>query len=173
MAQERTGVVTFKGNGMTLVGPELKVGDKAPDFTLTGAGFKEIKLSDTAGSVRLISVVPSLDTPVCEQQTRKFNERAVEIPGVKVLTVSLDLPTAQGRFCSTADIENLECGSDYRGAEFGKNYGLLIKELHLLTRAVLVVGKDDKIKHLQIVNEVAEHPDYDAAIEAAKAAAAE
>ena len=168
---ERTGVITFKGGPLTLVGPEIKPGDAAPSFTVL-SGLNPVTLKDSAGQVRLISVVPSLDTPVCEQQTRRFNEEAAKLPGVKVLTISVDLPFAQSRFCSTAGIQNLQTLSDYRGHEFGKAYGVLIKELLLLARAIFVVGKDDKVKYAEIVPEVTSHPDYDAAIKAAKAAAA-
>lgn len=172
MAQERSGAVTFKGNALTAIGPELKTGDKAPDFKVIDGKLNEVTLKSSAGSVRLISVVPSLDTPVCDQQTRKFNEAAAQLPGnVKVLTVSLDLPFAQGRFCTTANIDKIQVLSDHRARSFGENYGVLIKELQLLSRAVFVVGADDKIKYLQYVKEVTEHPDYDKALNAAKTAA--
>jgi thiol peroxidase len=169
MAQERTGVVTFKGGPLTLVGPALKVGDTAPEFTAL-RGLEPAKLSDSRGKVRLISVVPSLDTPVCEQQTRRFNEEAAKLSGVQTITISCDLPFAQNRFCSVAGIQNLQCLSDYRDHDFGQKYGVLIKELKLLARSVFVIGKDDKIKHLEIVPEVTSHPDYDKALAAAKAA---
>lgn len=172
MAQERSGAVTFKGNALTAVGPELKTGDTAPDFKVIDGKLNEVTLKSSAGNVRLISVVPSLDTPVCDQQTRKFNEAAAKLPGnVKVLTVSLDLPFAQGRFCTTANIDKIQVLSDHRAKSFGENYGVLIKELQLLSRAVFVVGADDKIKYLQYVKEVTEHPDYDKALNAAKTAA--
>ena len=171
MANERTGVVTFKGGPLTLIGPEFRAGDRAADSTLL-KGMAEVMLSDSAGSVRLLSVVPSLDTPVCEQQTRRFNEEAAGLEGVKVFTISMDLPFAQGRFCSTAGIENLECLSDHRAAEFGEKYGVLIKELRLLARSIFVIGKDGTVKYAQIVPEVVELPDFDKALEAAKSAAA-
>ncbi|NUP89053.1 MAG: thiol peroxidase [Candidatus Sumerlaeia bacterium] len=167
---ERKGLTAFKGDPLTLVGPELKVGDPAPDFTAL-SGLNPVSLKDSAGHVRLISAVPSLDTPVCEQQTRRFNEEAAKLPGVKVLTLSCDLPFAQNRFCSTAGIQNLQTLSDYRDHQFGLNYGVLIKELKLLARSIFVVGKDDKIKYVEIVPEVTQHPDYDRALAAAKAAA--
>ncbi|MBE7462754.1 MAG: thiol peroxidase [Planctomycetes bacterium] len=172
MAQERTGVITFKGGPLTLVGPELKVGDKAPEFSVVDGGLAEVTLKSSAGKTRLISVVPSLDTPVCDQQTRKFNEAAAKLPAsVAVITVSVDLPFAQKRFCSTAGIEKVQVVSDYKTRDFGHKYGLFIKELALLTRAVLVVGADDKIKYLEVVKEVTSTPDYDKALNAAKTAA--
>lgn len=172
MAEERKGVITFKGGPMTLVGPEVKVGDKAPDFKVLAAGLKETSLKDSAGKVRLISVVPSVDTPVCELQTKRFNEEAAKL-GDKyaVLTVSMDLPFAQGRFCKSFNAEKIQTLSDHRDASFGLNYGVLIKELRLLTRAVFVVGADDKVKYVQYVKEVTDHPDYDKALNAAKTAA--
>ena len=172
MAQERMGVVTFKGNPITLLGPEIKVGDAAPDFKVLAKGLVETALKDSTGKVRLISVVPSLDTPVCDQQTRRFNEEAAKLPDkVAVLTISVDLPFAQGRFCSTANIGKIQPLSDHRDVSFGLNWGVLIKELRLLARAVFVVGADDKVKYVEIVKEIASHPDYDKALAAAKTAA--
>lgn len=171
MAAERKGVVTFKGNPLTLVGPEIKVGGKAPEFKVLDKGLGEVTLTSSAGKVRLISVVPSLDTPVCDQQTRRFNEAAAKLPDkVAVLTVSMDLPFAQSRFCSTANVSKVQTLSDHRDASFGLNWGVLIKELRLLARAVFVVGADDTVKYAQIVGEVTSHPDYDKALAAAKSA---
>lgn len=161
---ERTEVITFKGNPFTLLGPELKVGDKAPDFTVIGEGLKPVKLSDFKGQTIVISSVPSLDTPVCEIQTKKFNQEAAKL-NAKVLTISLDLPFAQKRFCDVHKIQNVVCLSDYKGQEFGKNWGLLIKELGLLTRAVFVVNPDGKIGYAQIVKEVTQEPDYNSAVQ--------
>ena len=172
MPEERTGVVTFKGGPLTLVGPEIKVGSKAPDFKVLGEGLKEISLKDSAGKVRLISVVPSVDTPVCELQTKRFNEEASKLPAnVAVLTVSMDLPFAQGRFCNANNAKKIQALSDHREASFGLNYGVLIKELRLLARSIFVIGTDDKVKYVQYVKEVVEHPDYDKALNAAKTAA--
>jgi len=172
MAQERNGAVTFKGAPLTVIGKELKAGEKAPDFKVIDGGLAEVTLKSSAGKTRLISVVPSLDTPVCDQQTRKFNEEAAKLPGqVAVLTISVDLPFAQKRFCSTANIDKVQVLSDHRAKSFGENYGVLIKELQLLSRAVFVVGADDTIKYVQYVKEVTEHPDYDKALNAAKTAA--
>ncbi len=161
---ERTGVITFKGGPLTLLGPALKAGDKAPDFTAIGEGLKPVKLSDFKGQTVVISSVPSLDTPVCEIQTKKFNQEAAKL-NLKVLTISMDLPFAQKRFCDAHKIQNIVCLSDYKGQEFGKNWGLLIKELGLLTRAVFVVNPDGKIGYAQIVKEVTQEPDYHSALQ--------
>ncbi|UOD34075.1 thiol peroxidase [Deferribacteraceae bacterium V6Fe1] len=158
---ERNGVITMKGNPVTLVGNEVKVGDNAPEFTVADMGLAPKKLSDYKGKVKVISVTPSLDTPVCDMQMRTFNERAAKYADTVVLNISMDLPFAIKRFCTTAGIENVVGLSDYKDADFGQKYGLLIKELRLLARAVLVVGKDDKIVYYELVKEVTEHPDYD------------
>lgn len=168
MAQERTGVITFKGQPMTLVGPELKVGQKAPDFKALSTDLAEVSLASSAGKVRLISVVPSLDTGVCDKQTRRFNEEATKYPSVNVLTVSMDLPFTQKRWCGAAGVERVETLSDHREASFGLAYGLLIKELRLLARAVLVVDAEDTIRYIEIVPEVGTEPNYEAALEALK-----
>ena len=165
---ERAAAVTLKGNPMTLVGDELKVGDKAPDFTLKAVDMSDTTLGDFTGKVKIISIVPSLDTPVCDTQTRKFNEQAGSLDGVVVLTVSVDLPMAQKRWCGAAGVENVVCLSDYKDHSFGKAYGVRIKEVGLLARQVMVVDKDDTIKYIELVPEVAQEPDYDAALAAAK-----
>ena len=165
MAQERKGVISFKGNPLTLIGPEIKVGDKAPDFQVIGADLSAVTLQNFKGKTKLISVVPSLDTPVCDQQTRRFNEEAGKLPSdVVVLTISMDLPFAQKRFCSTAGISKVQVFSDHRDASFGQAYGTLIKELKLLTRSIFVIGSDDKIQYVEYVKEVTNHPNYDAAL---------
>ena len=158
---ERAAAVTLKGNPMTLVGAELKVGDTAPDFSLKANDMSDKTLADFAGKVKIISIVPSLDTPVCDTQTRKFNEDAGSLDGVVVLTVSVDLPMAQKRWCGAAGVENVVCLSDYKDHSFGKAYGVRIKEVGLLARTVLVVDKDNTIKYVQLVPEVATEPDYD------------
>lgn len=168
--QERKGVITFKGNALTLIGPEVKVGDKAPDFKAVGKDLSEVTLASTKGKTRLISVVPSLDTPVCELQTKRFNEEASKLPAnVAVLTISMDLPFAQGRFCTANHADKITVVSDHRDASFGKNYGALIKELRLLTRAIFIVGADDKVQYVEYVKEVTSHPDYDKALNSLKA----
>jgi thiol peroxidase len=166
---ERSGIITFKGNQFTLIGPELKVGDKAPDFAVVDNGLAPVSLASSAGKVRIISAVPSLDTPVCDAETRRFNQEAAGLPGdVVVLTISLDLPFAQKRWCGAAGVEKVTTLSDYRDRSFGQNYGVLIKELLLLTRAIFVVDAQDVIRYIQIVPEVTSEPDYAAVIAAAK-----
>jgi len=168
---ERTGVITFKGNGMTLVGDEVKVGDTLPDAEATGTDLSPVKASDFRGKVLVISAVPSVDTPVCDLQSKRFNEEAGKLgDGAAVLTVSMDLPMAFKRWCADTGSESLVCASDYKDHGFGTAYGLRIKELGLLTRAVIVADKDGKVVHAETVGEVTEHPDYDAALAAAKAA---
>lgn len=167
---ERSGIITFKGNPFTLVGPELKVGDKAPDFEVVDNGLAPTNLATYAGKIKIISSVPSLDTPVCDTETRRFNQDAAGLPGnVVVLTVSADLPFAQKRWCGAAGIDRVVTLSDYRSRSFAKNYGVLIQELLLLTRAIFVVDADDVIRYIQIVPEVTAEPDYAAVIAAAKA----
>ncbi|MEM7624523.1 MAG: thiol peroxidase [Planctomycetota bacterium] len=168
---ERAAAVTLKGNPMTLVGDELKVGDAAPDFSLKATDMSDKSLADYSGKVKLISVVPSLDTPVCDTETRRFNEAAGGLgDGVVVLTVSVDLPMAQKRWCGAAGVDNVECLSDFKDHSFGPAYGVRIKEIGLLARQVFVVDADNKITYTQLVGEVAEEPDYDAALAAVKAA---
>ena len=171
MAQERK-TVTFKGNPITLIGPELKAGDKAPDFKLLANDLSEVTLASSKGKTRLISVVPSLDTPVCDLQTKRFNEEAGKLPkDVVVYTVSVDLPFAQKRWCGASSATNIQTLSDHRETSFGTAYGALIKELRLLARAVFIIGADDKIQYAEYVKEVTQHPNYDAALNALKAAA--
>jgi thiol peroxidase len=166
---ERTGIVTFKGNPVTLVGPELKVGDKAPDFTVVDNGLAPVTLASSAGKIRIISTVPSLDTPVCDTETRRFNQEAAGLPeNVVVLTVSLDLPFAQKRWCGAAGIDRVTTLSDYRERSLGTAYGVVIKELVLLSRAVFVVDPQDVIRYIQIVPEVTSEPDYAAVLAAVK-----
>jgi thiol peroxidase len=160
--------VTFKGNPLTLVGPELNAGDKAPDFTVLGRDLSEVSLKDSSGMIRLISVTPSLDTPVCDMQARRFNEEAAKLGDVAVLNISMDLPFAIDRFCTAAGIDKVQALSDHRDASFGNNYGVLIKELRLLARSVFVVDSDDTIQYAEIVPEITDHPNYEIALEAAK-----
>ncbi|OQB19973.1 MAG: putative thiol peroxidase [candidate division BRC1 bacterium ADurb.Bin183] len=164
---ERTGIITFKGQGMTLLGQGVKVGDEAPDFAAVDSGLAPVRLSDFKGQVIIISAVPSLDTPVCELQTTRFNEEASSLKA-KIVTISMDLPFAQKRFCSVHDINNITLLSDYQERDFAMKYGLLIKELKLIARAIFVIGKDGRIAYMEIVPEVTNHPDYDKALEAAK-----
>jgi len=167
---ERPGATTLRGNPLTLVGPELKAGDDAPDFSVVDNALKPVTLKDTSGKVRIISVVPSLDTPVCDAQTKKFNEEVANLPGVEVLTVSMDLPFAQKRWCGAFDVTRVKMLSDHKDGSFGSNYGTLIKELRIESRAIFVVDPNDKITHAEYVKEVADHPDYEAALSAARGA---
>jgi len=157
------------GNDITLVGPSLKVGEKAPDFTALDTDLLPKTLQDYEGKVKLISVVPSLDTGVCDMQTRKFNELATDFSDdVVVLTVSMDLPFAQKRWCGAAGVDRVETLSDHRWADFGEKYGVLIKELRLLNRSIFLVDKEGTIRYVELVEENHNHPDYDSAIEALK-----
>ncbi len=166
---EKTGIVTFKGSPLTLVGPTLKVGDRAPDAKLVANDLSEVSLSSYKGKVVVFSAVPSLDTAVCDIQTRKFNEQAQALgPDVVVVTVSMDLPFAQKRWCGTSGLRNVVTLSDYREASFGQAYGVLIKELRLEGRSVFVVDRQGAIRYIQIVNEMTHEPDYAPALEAAK-----
>ncbi len=162
--------VTFKGNPVTLVGTEVKVGDKAPNFTVLANDLSPVTLDDSKGHVRLISVVPSIDTGVCDAQTRRFNEEAAKLDNVKVLTVSVDLPFAQKRWCAAAGIDNVQTVSDHRDLSFGEAYGAVMQELRLLARSVFVIDSNDTVTYVEYVSEGTDHPNYEAAIEAAKAA---
>lgn len=167
---ERSGATTLKGNPLTLVGPELKAGDKAPDFETVDKSLQPAKLGP-GGTVRIFSVVPSLDTPVCDAQTKRFNDEAAKLPGVEILTVSMDLPFAQGRWCNAFGVDRVKMLSDHKSGSFGEAYGTLIKELRIESRAIFVVDKNNVIRHVEYVKEVADHPNYEAALEAAKSAA--
>lgn len=162
--------VTFNNDPVTLQGTEIKVGDAAPDFTVLANDLSEKTLKDYEGKVKLIATVPSVDTGVCSEETHRFNKEADKLDNVQVLTISMDLPFAQGRWCAAEGVKNLELLSDHRDADFGKKYGTLIEELRLNTRAVFVVDADDKVQYVEYVSEVTNHPDYDAALEAAKRA---
>lgn len=169
MTQERKDVILFKGNPMTLLGPDIRVGDVAPDFRVVDNGLQPVTLASSAGKVRLIAVVPSVDTPVCDTMTRKFNKDAAALPEcVEVCTISLDLPFAQKRWCGNAGIERMKTLSDYQDRSFGLAYGLLIKELKLLARAVYVIDQNGKVAYREIVPEVTAEPNYEAALEAVR-----
>ncbi|QHW30587.1 thiol peroxidase [Paenibacillus rhizovicinus] len=170
MTQERTSVSTFKGNPLTLIGPELKVGDQAPDFQLNKSLVDVVSLKDFAGKVKLISVVPSIDTGVCDAQTRRFNEEAGKFgDNVTILTVSVDLPFAQARWCGAAGIDKVVLLSDYKNNNFGEAYGVLIKEFQLDMRAIFVIDANDKIQYIEVLSEMTEHPNYENALNAVKA----
>lgn len=169
--EERTGIFAAGDNALTLLGPEIKVGQKAPAFTVSGAGLKPISLSDSAGTVRIIASVPSLDTGVCSDETKKFSEIANSLPeGIQVLTISMDLPFAQARWCGANGVENVTTASDFKERLFGDSYGVHIKESGLLARAVFVVDKTDTVTHVEYLPQIAQLPDFDAAVEAAKSA---
>jgi thioredoxin-dependent peroxiredoxin len=165
---ERPGATTLRGNPMTLLGPELKAGQKAPDFEVVSDSLQPVSLEKTGQAVRIFSVVPSLDTPVCDAQTRRFNEEAAKMPGVDIYTVSMDLPFAQKRWCGAYGIDKVKMLSDHRNGSFGEHYGTLIKELRIESRAIFVVDKDNTVKHVEYVKEVADHPNYEAALAAAR-----
>src|SRR5690625_696345 len=153
--------VTFNHDPVTLLGTEIKVGDNAPNFKVLTNDLKEVSLDDYKGKIKLISVVPSIDTGVCSDQTKRFNEEADQLDNVHVLTISMDLPFAQQRWCSANGIKNLDTLSDHRNADFGEKYGVLIKELRLLARSIFVVDAEDNITYVEYVGEVTDHPDYD------------
>jgi thioredoxin-dependent peroxiredoxin len=167
--QERAAAVTFKGGPMTLVGPELAVGQPAPAFTLIANDLSEVTLDNTKGKTRILVTVPSLDTPVCDLEAQRFNQEAAKLPNVQILVASLDLPFAQKRWCGANNAEAVKTVSDYRGATFSQAYGLLIKELHLAARAVIVIDANNVIQYVEVVKEVTEEPNYEAALKAAGA----
>ena len=167
--EKRTGVVTFAGNPIALLGKEVKVGDKAPAFTLLDNGLGEKTLADYAGKVKVISVVPSLDTGVCDAQTRWFNQNVSQLgENVVVLTVSVDLPFAQKRWCGAAGIDQVETLSDHRDLSFGENYGFILEGLRLLSRGIVVIDKDDVVRYVEYVPEVTSAVNFDAAEAATK-----
>jgi thiol peroxidase len=165
---ERAGATTMRGNPLTLVGPELKAGETAPDFSVIDSSLKPVHLADTEGKTRIFSVLPSLDTPVCDAQTKRFNEEAGKLQNVDIYTVSMDLPFAQKRFCNSFALDNVKMLSDHKEGSFGESYGTLIKELRILSRAIFVLGPDNKLKYVEYVPEVADHPNYEAALAAVK-----
>ena len=167
--EKRTGVITFAGGPLTLVGPEVKVGQQAPDFTLLDNELNVKTLADFEGKVKVISVVPSLDTGVCDAQTRWFNQDVTKLSDdVVVLTVSMDLPFAQARWCGAAGVNNVITLSDHKDASFGQNYGFLIEELRLLSRGVVVIDKDNKVTYVEYVPEVTNPVNFDAVLAAVK-----
>lgn len=166
--EKRKDLVTMGGNPVTLLGKEIKVGDKAPDFTVLRSDLSPFTLEDAGNGVKIISVVPSLDTGVCELQTINFNETATELGNVTILTISVDLPFAQKRFCSANNIDKVVTLSDHRDLSFGMNYGFVIEEFRLLSRGIVILDKDNVVRYVEYVKEVTNHPDYDKAIEEVK-----
>lgn len=154
-----------------MIGPELKAGDQAPDFQAVDDSLKPVDLKGTGEQVRIFSVVPSLDTPVCDAQTKRFNEEGGKLPNVTIYTVSMDLPFAQKRWCGAFGIDHVKMLSDHRSGSFGEHYGTLIKELRILSRAIFVVDQSNTIRYAEYVKEVAEHPNYDSALAVAKSLA--
>ena len=163
--KEKTGIVTMKGKSLTLVGNEVKIGDKAPDFEVIAQDLSTVRFSSFNGKICIISSVPSLDTKICNLQTRRFNSEAEKLgKKIVILTISMDLPFAQSRWCGAASVKNVKVFSDYKNAEFGIAFGVLIKELRLLSRAVFIVDMQGIIKYIQFVPELTEEPDYEAVL---------
>jgi thiol peroxidase len=167
--EERADAVTFKGKPLTLVGTEIRVGQRAPEFKALDIDMQEVMLSQTRGKIRLLSVVHSLDTPLCDLQTQLFEKEAGKYPNIVIYTISMDLPFAQARYCGAREIKNLKTLSDHREASFGRAYGVLIKELRLLSRAIFIVDADDMLRYVEYVKEVTRPPDYERALKALKA----
>ena len=162
---EREGAVTMRGEPVTLIGPEIKAGQPAPDFTVQANDLSDVSLAGLKGRVKLIASVPSVDTRVCDLEIRRFNEEAANLSeNMSVLIVSMDLPFAQRRFCAAEGIENVQTLSDHRTAEFGERYGVLMKDSRLLARAVFVIDENDVVRHVEYVKDTGQHPDYDAAL---------
>jgi thioredoxin-dependent peroxiredoxin len=166
--EKHSGHITFGGNPLTLAGDLVKVGDKAKDFTVLASDLKPHKLSDYDGKIRILSVVPSIDTGICAAQTRRFNVEAAKLENVVILTMSCDLPFALGRFCAAEGIDKVVTLSDHRDTDFGLKYGFLIDELRLLARGIVVVDKTGVVRYVEYVKEVTTHPDYEKALEATK-----
>lgn len=158
------GIITFLNQPMTLVGNLIKVETTAPDFKALSTDLKEVNLHDFEGSIKVISSVPSIDTGICDLQTRRFNQEAAKVKNVVFLSISCDLPFALHRYCGTAGIENIQMLSDHRMTDFGLNYGFLVEELRLLTRGIIILDKQNVVKYVEIVKEVAGHPNYDKAL---------
>ena len=168
MVDKRENLVTMGGNPMTLIGKETKLGDKGPDFTALTNDLSPYSLKDAGDQIKVISVVPSLDTGVCELQTINFNEMATELEDVVILTLSVDLPFAQKRFCGANNIDKVITLSDHKDLSFGLNYGFVMEELRLLSRGIVVLDRDNTVRHVEYVKEVTTHPDYDKALEEVK-----
>jgi thioredoxin-dependent peroxiredoxin len=166
MMEEQKGKVTFLGNPLTLIGKEIKVGDKAPEFQVLDNDLNPVSQSSFQGKIIILASVPSLDTPICDLETRRFNAEAANLGAdIQILTISMDLPFAQKRWCGTAGVERIVTLSDHRDASFGTAYGVLIKELRLLARAIFIIDRQDIIRYIQIVKELTEEPDYETVLE--------
>jgi len=160
--------VTFAGNPVTILGKDVKIGDKAPDFTVLNSGLAPVKLSDYNGKVKIIAVYPSIDTGVCAAQNRKFNQEANSLKDAVVLSISCDLPFAQSRFCAAEGLDNIITLSDHKDLDFGEKYGFVIEEFRLLTRGTVIIDKDNTIKYIEYVPEITTEPDYEAALKVVK-----
>jgi thiol peroxidase len=160
--------VTFKGNPVTLLGNEIKVGDKAPEFTVLSSSLQPITLANFDGKVKVIAIYPSIDTGICAAQNRRFNQEADKLKDVAVLSISVDLPFAQSRFCAAEGLSNIVTLSDHKELDFGMKYGYVIEELRLLARGTVIIGKDNVVKYVEFVPEIAQEPDYDAALKVIK-----
>src|SRR5713101_3381664 len=169
---ERPAATTMRGKPLTLLGPELKAGEKAPDFEAVTDALQSVNLEKTGHAVRIFSVIPSLDTPVCDAQTKRFNEEAAKLDDIQIYTISMDLPFAQKRWCGAFGVDKVKMLSDHRDGSFGSNYGTLIKDLRIESRAIFVLDPSNTIRHVEYVKEVAEHPNYDTALSAARSATA-
>ncbi len=167
--KKNTGITTFMGGPLTLLGDMVQLGDKAKDFTVLGNDLKPVKLSDYAGKTVILSLAPSIDTGVCAAQTRKFNVEAAKLNDIAILAISMDLPFALGRFCGAEGIDKVITLSDHKDADFGTKYGFLIEELRLLNRGIVIIDKEGVVRYVEYVKENTDHPDYDKALEAAKA----
>jgi thiol peroxidase len=167
---ESNRTTVLMGKPVALVGPELKAGDKAPDFEVIDGKFQTVNLAGTGEGVRILSVVPSLDTPVCDAQTKRFEDEAAKMSDVKIFTISMDLPFAQKRWCGNFGINHVGMLSDHRSGSFGENYGTLIPNMRIESRAIFVIDGDNQLKHVEYVPEVSAHPNYEAALDAARAA---
>jgi len=165
---EQHGKTTFKGNPLTLIGSELSVGQPAPNAALLANDLTEVNLADYGGKVRVISVVPSLDTPVCDMQTKRFNDEAAKLEGIDIYSVSTDLPFAESRYVNTFGTDDIRMISDHLDTSFGKAYGVLVRELRILARSIFVVDRENVVRYAEYVKEITDHPDYDAALSKAK-----
>jgi thiol peroxidase len=167
--KERHGLITMMGNPLTLIGNEVKVGEKAPNFMALDNALSPFQLSSCRGKICILSSVPSLDTPVCDNETRRFNEEASRLgPDIVILTISMDLPFAQKRWCTAAGVNKVQTLSDHRDASFGTSFGVLIKELRLLARAVFIIDRQGTLQYIQLVKELTKEPDYEAILGALK-----
>ncbi len=166
--KRNTGLVTFLNNPITLLGDLTVVGEKAPDFTAVKTDLTPFKLFDYSGKVCVISSVPSIDTGVCDLQTRRFNQEAANLPQVQFISISCDLPFALKRYCGTADIKSIETVSDHKDTDFGLKYGFLIEELRILNRGIIIIDKTGTVVYVEYVKENTQHPDYDKALEKLK-----